>query len=179
MKTVDSNTNLNIQQSPQNHYFILEKFPDFSYSVTDVLLPDIMLGRIDMYSPYLLLKHPGSSLDFSDLTITFIVDEDLSNYLKLVEWCLSFKELHVLPAATQEKVELDFKKTFLAKYGTLKSDCELHILTNKRNLKLVCSFHDCFPISLSGLSFSTKMGSDPIVCDLTLTYNNYELSTVT
>jgi hypothetical protein len=172
---INSSSNLNAQLSGQNHYFVIEKFPEVSYSIIDVGTPDISIGKFGIHTPFYEFKHIGSSLSFSDLRVTFIVDETLSNYRQLYKWMLYTKELQVLPDTQQLSAQQQMEK-ISALVTSVKSDCELHILTNKKNDQVVFKFIDCFPVSIGGISYSVKAGSDILTCDCSFSFDSFDLT---
>ena len=59
------------------------------------------------------------------------------------------------------------------------SDCVLTILTNKNNPVVECRFIDCFPTSLSGLSYNQNQTDvDYLTVDVTFKYKIYEIHTL-
>ena len=166
---------LNAQQSGQNHYFVIEKFPEVSYTITEVSTPDISLGKIDIKTPYLTMMKPGTSLSFSDLRLTFIVDENLSNYRQLFKWLLLLKEYDIMIPEQRVAAQAKMEEIGGTLNSSLKSDCDLHILTNKKNEKLVFRFKECWPYSLSSISLSTKSGPETITCNLSMAFDEFAL----
>ena len=158
-------------QETSNFRLSFNKFADFTYYMTDVMLPDLSIGRLDMNSPFLTHKIPGTSIEFSDLMITFLVDESLYNYKKLFHWLVAMKELHLLKKTVQTATDTEFKEIT----STYFADATLTILTNNKNQVQNVYFHDCWPNALSGLTFSTRgTGHEIITCDATFCYSNFE-----
>jgi len=158
------------QQRPDNHTLVFDKYADITYFITDLALPDVFLGRTDFNTPRNIQKQAGTSLDFSDLIVTFIINEDFSTYKFLFYWMQMQKYLTILDASVRAYWEPIIMKVTDNYYG----NANLNILTNHKNLNLTIRFFDIFPIGLSSMSFSTKMGSDPVVCDATFSYNRYD-----
>jgi len=166
---------LNAQQSGQNYYFVIEKFPEASYTVTEVSTPDVSLGKIEIKTPYLSVMKPGTSLSFSDLRLTFIVDEDLSNYRQLFKWLLLLKEYDIMIPAQRVEAQARMEDLSGTLNTSLKSDCDLHILTNKKNENLIFRFKECWPYSLGSIALSTKVGPETITCSLSMAFDEFSL----
>ena len=93
---------------------------------------------------------PGDNIEFEDLTLDFIVDENLENYLEIHNWIYglgypeSISEFQEL--ITQSDGQKDVKEQF--------SDGTLSILNRNFNVSTRVKFRDLFPISLSSLEFT-------------------------
>ena len=97
-------------------------------------------------------------LEFEDLSIGFIVDEDMQNYLELYDWLhsLGFPERYVQYDNQTSKI---------------KSDVNIIIHTNKSNPNYNVVFKDVFPVSLGVVNFDTSnTGLEPVVVDATFKY---------
>jgi len=165
IKNLDINLNY-----PTNYLLHLINYPDFFYYVTDAQLPDISLGNVTINTPTFVYNFPGDSIDLSDLTITFLVDESFTNYRHLLNWMFSLKEYNILPNNIQSEMEEEIKRFS----KDMLSIADFHVLTNKKNISSTIRFYGVYPSSLSGIAFSSKMGSDALVCDLTLKFTNFE-----
>jgi hypothetical protein len=173
-RLLNSSTALNDQQSQQNYYFTIAKYPEVSYDIVDAAIPDISLGKMGIKTPYYEYKVTGTSLSFSELRLTFIVNEDLANYLQIYKWLMSLKEFAVLPDSMLDEVAAINEK--LSSYSaSVKSDCQLHILTNKKNTQTIFKFVDCWPYSLGSINLSVKAGVSTVVCNFSLTFDSFEI----
>jgi hypothetical protein len=91
------------------------------------------------------------------MTVTFLVDEDYSNYMEILD--LMYK------AAGP-----DMSKRYQTGEVT-GSDGSLHILSNNKNVsEVVFTFHNLFPTILGELQM-TNESPDPMLTDLTLQYD--------
>ena len=52
-RLLNSSTALNDQQSQQNYYFTIAKYPEVSYDIVDAAIPDISLGKMGIKTPKL------------------------------------------------------------------------------------------------------------------------------
>ena len=57
--------------SPLGFRFVLKRAPNLNFFVTDVNLPDISLGFIEVPTPFKIINIAGSKLDYGDFNITF------------------------------------------------------------------------------------------------------------
>ena len=136
------------------------------YFCQRISLPTVVLGETNEPSPFLNLPLEGDTLTFEALSLSFIVDEDLQNYIEIYNWltALGFPRDYSQFAILQEPSAAS--KT-LSKY----SDLSLVVHTNKSNPNYKIKFTDVFPTSISSIQFdATPTGMDPIVVDATFNF---------
>ena len=75
--------------SPTQFKFGIHQLPKVEYFVTQAELPDISLDTTVQNTPFKDIPIPGEKLTYSNLTVTFLVDEYLENYISLHEWITS------------------------------------------------------------------------------------------
>ena len=140
--------------------------PTVQYFCQRISLPSVTLGETNEPSPFMNLPLEGDTLTYEALTLSFIVDEDLTNYTEVYNWltALGFPRDYGQFAALKEPESAS--KT-LSKY----SDLTIVLHTNKSNPNYRIRFTDCFPTSLSSIGFdATPTGMDPIVVDATFNF---------
>ena len=134
------------------------RMPGVSYFCQRVNIPGITLSNTNLSTPFANIPIEGDVLEFEDLTIGFIVDEDMQNYLELYDWLQSIGFPEKFPQYDNETLKI-------------KSDVNILIHTNKSNPNYSIVFKDVFPVSLGAISFDTNATSlDPIVIDATFKY---------
>ena len=72
--------------SPTQFRFGIHQLPKVEFFVTAVNLPGISLGTATLATPYKDIPMPGEKLDYDNLTLDFLVDEYLENYISLHNW---------------------------------------------------------------------------------------------
>ncbi len=128
-----------------NFMFELHNLPYVSMFAQNFDLPAITLGRVSQPTPLSDLALPGNKLEFTDLVLTFLVDENMKNYLEIWTW------MNYLGAPIDTR---QYKKIQEGKAAfPLVSDLSVHLLSNKLNPTKVIKFIDCYPVDLGGLSF--------------------------
>jgi len=132
----------------ENRFQILfnkEEYAILNQNVIGVSTPSIDMGNTIQPTAIRNIYIPGNSLEFSDLTITFLLDENYSNYIKILKWiqlCRNFDELD------SERIE---------------SDITLVLLNNKYKSEHSIVFQNCYPFSLSELPLNTQISeTEPI-----------------
>ena len=174
--------------SPTQFKFGIHQLPLVEYFVTAVDLPDVSLGTTVQNTPFKDIPIPGEKLTYAPLTVTFLVDEYLENYVSLHNWMTGigfptkreqFKTFRDVTSNTQTDT---IPTPPIDKVGnatperTIYSDAYLMILSNKNNPILNVNFENVFPTSLSGLDY-TQGATDVeyMTVQADFTYQIYEI----
>lgn len=159
--------------SPLGFRFQLSRTPNTNYFVQSVTLPNLSLGQFDLDNPFVKLPVPGTKLDFSPLTMTFIVNEDMDNYLEIYNWLMGLG----FPESFQQYSQLANDRPSLnAKSTDVYSDGTLLVMSSNHNANLKIVFEEMFPISLTDLTFDSTL-SDVQYLSATVTFR-YRLYTI-
>jgi hypothetical protein len=160
-----------------NYVFSLVKFPEITFFVQEVELPDISLGTLIQSSSVHDIPIPGESMTYGELTCTFQIDSEMKNYLAIHEWIvgLGYPTGHQLYKNLMANSKNANSFSELAKGYT---DGTLSIMDNAYKPIIQARFVDCFPVRLSGIQFnSTNSDSAPLTSQVTFEYTYYELLT--
>ena len=163
--------------SPLGFRFVLNRTPNTNYFTQNVRLPTLSLGQFDIEDPFVKLPTPGTKLSFEPLDITFMVDEDMTNYLELYEWLrgLGFPEsFEQYGNRIREN-----SSSLLSNDSAVFSDGTLMVLSSHQNANVKIVFEDMFPISLSDLSFdSTLTDVEYLRATVTFRYRLYTIEKI-
>ena len=175
--------------SPTQFKFGIHQLPLVEYFVTAVDLPDVSLGTTVQNTPFKDIPIPGEKLTYAPLTVTFLVDEYLENYVSLHNWMTG---IGVPTKREQFKTFRDVKSNTqtdtiptppIDKVGnatpdrTIYSDAYLMILSNKNNPIVQIDFQDIFPVNLGALSYD-QGATDVEYLSVTATFE-YKIFTLT
>ena len=138
----------------------------------------------------------GDTLTYDNLSISFIVDENLENYIELHEWLTAIgfpkdREQFTTfrtstadsPVITQGVSDDRGLTTGSSQLSTsargMFGDAILTILTNKNNPVVEVRFQDLFPVALGALDF-TQVATDVEYISVTadFSYKIYEIVTL-
>ena len=178
--------------SPTQFRFLINQLPKVEYFTTEANIPGITLGDGTYATPLKDIPILGDKLTYDDLTITFIVDENLENYIEMHEWLTAcgfpkdrsqFKKFRSTTANTPVTTQGTSSDIGDVKPATAErsmfSDATLTILTNKNNPVVEVRFADCFPTSLSGLSYNQNTTDvDYLTAEVNFKYKIYEIHTL-
>jgi hypothetical protein len=166
----------NIQDYAQSSQFrlTLVNFPLVEWFCTSVTLPGVTLGVSEMETPFTMSPLVGDKMTFDNFDVTILVDEELKNYQEVYEWMVNIGFPHN-QSQFMAKPSLDG----VPKVGdrNLYSDLILTILSSKNNPKVVVTLYDAFPISLSGLTYTTQdTDSVYLTADVSFAYTWYDFA---
>jgi hypothetical protein len=163
--------------SPVGFKFTLSKEPKVTFFCNSARIPEITLSLNQQPSYLKDIDVPGDKLQYGDLSLRFLVDDDMVNYMAVHNWLtgLGFPETtqqyrDLLSNETDVTRDLDSKKAF--------SDGSLYILDSSYNTSAIVKFKDLFPISLSSLEFdSTLTDVQYFTADVVFKYTIYNINT--
>lgn len=139
--------------SPNGFQFVIQKIPEMVYFTQEVPLPGISLPRMEMDTPFTQIKIPGNKMEFEPLTINFLVDENMSNYLAIFNWIAGLGHPQEFEQYTSfQNRDPKFQMSELSKNF---SDGTLNILGSNNTVVQTVLFVDLVPTALSGLTFAT------------------------
>ena len=153
------------------NYFQLEitRLPTVTYFCQSVNLPSLTLTPAEQPTPLgLKARWVGGQYTYEDLTVSFLVDEDLKNWLEVYEWMETISNLDDNQTVISGQQTKDFFSNIL-----------LTITNSAYKPKFHVHIQDAFPIALSGIEFnSTTPETEPVVAQATFTFTNYRIKSV-
>ena len=72
--------------SPTGFKFALKRSPGVAFFCNEANIPDMTLGIAEQPSYLKDIPQPGDKIQFGDLQLRFLVDEDLVNYMEIQNW---------------------------------------------------------------------------------------------
>ena len=178
--------------SPTQFKFGINQLPKVEFFTVTVNIPGISLGETVFPTPYKDIPLMGDKLTYENMSITFIVDEYLENYISLHEWLTAigfpkdrkqFKDFRantsnvaVTTKGTSQDIG-DVQPSTPA--NALFSDAYVMILSNKNNPIIEVVFQDIYPTSLGALEY-TQSATDVEYMTATadFAYKIYEINTL-
>ena len=180
--------------SPTQFKFQLTKLPKVEYFCTAANIPGISIPSPSQPTPLADIPLPGDTISFDDLSVTFMVDENLENYREIHGWMygigfpFSRTQFGSLVDAGKDRFPTLGKDSLKTDPGKVKygakplgpifSDATLNVLTSKNNANIEVRFSDVFPVSLSGLNFNQQANDiEYLTATVTMKYKIYEFAT--
>ena len=179
--------------SPTSFKFSIIKLPKVEYFCTAINVPGVSLTTLAQPTPFKDAALPGNDLTYEDLSMTFMVDENLENYQEIHGWLrglgapFGYEEFAALQAAGNDRYpgssnrvssEPGKVKYGAPKEGAIYSDATLTVLSSKNNPVAELRFASVFPIGLSGLQYSQQNTDvDYLTATVTFKYERYDFAT--
>ena len=156
------------KEQPQNRNFLtpvgfkldLELFAGVDFFCQSASIPEISMSFAQVPTPYRNIPIAGSGgVDFGDLQVRFIIDEDLVNYTSVHNWIRKFG---------LSDGRADQKDQY--------SRALLHVLSSHNNTNHIVEFTNLFPVSLTGVPFDASITDiEYLTADVTFKYEKYNI----
>ena len=149
------------------------KTPKVDFFCTNTRIPELSLGLTKQPSYLKDLDIPGEKLTFGDLTLRFLVDENMENYMAVHNWLtgLGFPETpqQFINKTTDSDGIRDLEEQFC--------DGGLHILNSNLRDVAIVKFKNLFPVSLTSLSFdATETDINYFTASASFRYTVYNIT---
>ena len=143
--------------SPVGFKLILTKTPKVDFLCQSANKPQISMGTAIQPSYLKDIPVPGDKVLYDDLSVRFLVDEKMENYLAIYKWItgLGYPEnLGQYNQLKKDDIRTDASATDDAdpRYFEF-SDATLQVLNSNYRPSILVNFKDAFPTSLSTLDF--------------------------
>lgn len=154
--------------SPVGFNFILMKAREVDFFCQSATIPEISMNSATQATRLRNIPVPGDELNYGNLRLRFLVDEEMYNYLAVHTWMrkLGFPvnseeyDFETQDSLYQKrKFAPDMVENFRLKEGGSldfnfeTSDAALQVLSSNYNTVRTVKFYDLFPVSLSTLEF--------------------------
>ena len=163
--------------SPVGFKFSLKRAPGVAFFCNQANIPSIDLGIAEQPTWLKNIDVPGDKIQFGDLSLRFLVDEDLVNYMELQRWIRGLG----YPENMDEFRKLEGEAVLPANFGqagdNIYSDGTLQILSSNLVPQFQVVFSDLFPYSLSTVTFdATDTDIEYFTADVSFKYTIYNLT---
>jgi hypothetical protein len=164
-----------------NFRLLIDKVPTVEYYVRTVNIPGVQFGEtVQSAGVGLDAFFPGDKASFDTLEVSFLVDEDLENFVEMYNWIDSIVPL------SDPKLYGTYTDTAVTRTNVLASidndrnqysDITLVINTNKNLPNRYIRFHDAFPTSLGSIELESGADAEPAVVTVSFRFSYYEIKT--
>ena len=191
-KTIDRQPTKLDYASPTQFRFGINQLPKVEFFTVGATVPSIALGDAIFPTPFKDIPVMGDKLTYDNLSISFIVDEYLENYISLHEWMTAigfpknrkqfseFRSNTSNVAQTTRGTSQDIGDVQPAtSANALFSDAYLMILSNKNNPIVEITFHNLYPVVLGPLEYNQGAADvEYITVSADFAYQIYEIKTL-
>ena len=163
--------------SPIGFKFSLKRAPGVAFFCNQANIPSMDLGIAEQPTYLRDIPTPGDKIQFGDLTLRFLVDEDLVNYMELQRWIRGLG----YPESIEEFRKLEGEAVLPGNFGqagdNIYSDGTLQILSSNLVPSFQVVFNDMFPYTLSTVMFdATDTDIEYFTADVSFKYTIYNLT---
>jgi len=164
--------------SPVQFRFKCDKLPKVEFFCQTANIPGIGLGVADIETPLKNIPLPGDKVTYQDLSISFLVDENLENYKELHDWIIG------LGAPQKHSQFSDFRALSTDRFsgskplpeGGMYADATLTVLNSKNIAVTEIRFQNIFPTSLGSLSYDVQASDvDYLSTSVDFSYMYYKI----
>lgn len=128
---------------------------DFDYFIQNAELPSVSLSSIETPWQNFGGFMPDNKIVYDPLNISFLLAEDMKNYLFIFDWLKRVSD--------KGRLKDQFR------------DVTLHILSNNKTTNQAIKFVNSFPTNISQVSFDSGSGdASPIIVQATIAYQFFE-----
>ena len=165
--------------SPNGFRFALRRSPQAAFFCNQANIPDMTLGVTEQATYLKNIPVPGDKIEFGDLNLRFLVDEDLGNYMEIQKWIRGLG----FPESLNEFEKLESQAEIFGRYtqdqDNIYSDGTLSILSSNLIPKFQIFFRDLFPYSLSTMTFdATQTDQEYFTADVSFKYTIYTVTDI-
>ena len=167
--------------SPLGFKLILTKTPKVDFLCQSANIPQISMGTAIQPSYLKDIPVPGDKVLYDDLSVRFLVDEKMENYLAIYKWITGLGYPESLDQYQQLKKD-DFRTDRLVgddgdpRYFNY-SDATLQVLNSNYKPSVLINFTDAFPVSLSTLDFDvTTRDYNYFTAEVTFKYTIFNIT---
>ena len=151
MSTEPSNLNY---LSPVSFRLLIDKAPNVEYFCTGVNMPDLSITPSSVNITKTVAQLFADKINFNDLTVKIIIDEDMENYKEIYDWI--------------RRTTLDDN---FAESETC--DISLVVMSSHNNQTNNIVFTNAFPVSIAGVEFTTEASDVTYVtADVTFSFSD-------
>ena len=158
--------------APVGFKFTLAKYPKVDFFSNSARIPEISLGTAVQSSYLKDIDIHGEKLTYGDLTIRFLVDENMQNYMAMHNWLKGIG----FPETPQQFADQTTNVDGLRDPLEVFSDGSLHILNSNFQDVAIVKFNDLFPVGLTSLEFdATETDINYFTAEATMRYTVYNI----
>ena len=162
--------------SPTGFKFVLDRSPKVAFFCNQANIPDITLGIAIQPTYFKDIDVPGDKIQFGDLNLRFLVDEDLGNYMEIQNWIRGLG----YPEDIKQFRDLEAQSTIKGRYAkdrqNIYSDATLQVLNSNLISNFQVNFKEVFPYSLSTVNFdATDTDIQYFTADVSFKYTIYNI----
>lgn len=156
--------------------FILHRTPEIIYFCQGVKFPGLAMDTIKQPSPFATaIQRTPNNVTYENLEFSFLVAEDFKNWLEIHNWMHKLLPIRQFNNQYKENINSLTGDTREVRF----QDASLVLMNSVSKGFMEVVFHNCFPVNLAGIEFSsTVTDSKPVISSVQFAYSGYTINTV-
>jgi hypothetical protein len=154
---------------PTSFKVAVSRLPNVEFFTRRTIIPGVTMSPVARPSPNSNLYETADRLEYAELDLSFVVDENMANYQEILYWMESLGKSETTDQfARLEKTD-----------EGIVSDVTIIVENSNKNPNMLFTFTDCFPTILSPLSLDITQ-QDIVYPEATVTmrHNGFKLTQV-
>jgi len=146
--------------------FSIERTPTITYFCQKANIPSLSFGYVEQPTKYgAKLQLAGTLYDFETLEVSFIVDENLKNYMEIYDWIQSMGNME------------DSSKYVDSNRHT--TTATILVLSSAYRPIYSVNFEGVFPITLGSIDFDSSVAeTEPVIVSTTFQYRTFDITPI-
>ena len=172
--------------SPIGFKFSVNKLRGVDFFCQSASIPAMQLASADSYTRFNKIPNPGDEIQYEDLFIKFLIDENMKNWYQVHDWMRELgtpysSEEFTMSRGTLKSVNKEIKplKGKISHSGQWedqwRSDCSLFVLSSNYQPVAEFVFHDAWPTTLSTVNFDASVPDiNYFTAEMSMKYTYYD-----
>lgn len=157
---------INNYLSPTNFTISIKRIPNVEFFTQKMSVPSLSITPVERSTPLSNIYDIGDKLAYDDLSLTFIVDENMNNYKEILDWMEGIGG----PRTTDQHA------TLANSTDGYYSDIIATITNSHRNPNTRFNFVNCFPTSLGSIELDVNVQDIAYAtCSVTFRYETFTM----
>ena len=155
---------INNYLSPTNFTISISRLPNVEFFTQKLTIPSVTGTAVAIDTPTKAFYAQQDKLQYSDLELGFIVDENMNNYKEILNWMegIAFPE------------ESKQYKDLVGSTDGIESDIIATVTNSHKNPNIRFVFKNCFPTSLGSISLDVNVQDIAYAtCNVTMRYDSF------
>ena len=151
--------------SPTQFQIVIERknYPNISFFAQSVSHPSVSVAPAEVPFRRANVYMPGDKINFGQLSITALIDEDMNDYVEMFNWLTGNLEKHISP---NESTDTIISST---------ADITINVLNSKNNKTKSIRYTSAFPVDISGIDFTSVTEEQFLSFGVTFQFDQFVL----
>lgn len=165
--TFDCGTNY-LQPSGFKVVINRREFPNLQFYAQSIAHPDASLPPSEIGFPRASVPFVGDTVDFGQLSMEVLLDEDMNSYRELYNWMISaVNEKHILATQSLGSGEVDYTAPSY-------HDITVAVLSSHNNVNRQFRYLNGFPISIGNIQMNATTAEQYLSFPVTFRFDYFE-----